>query len=34
MCAPLTQSMLVKQTRDYDHKPNFYSSIGAIVLEL
>ena len=33
MCALLTQNMLVKQTRDYDHIPDFYSSVGATALE-
>ena len=33
MCAPLTQSTLVKQTRDYDHTPDFHNSVGATALE-
>ena len=34
MCAPLTQNTLVKQTRDYDHIPDFHSSVAAITLKL
>ena len=34
MCTPLTQNTLVKQTYDYDHTPDFHSSVGAIALEL
>ena len=34
MCVPLTQSTLVKQTRDYDHTPDFYNSVGATALKL
>ena len=33
MCAPLTQSTLVKRTRDYDHTPDFHSSVGVTALE-
>ena len=33
MCALLTQSTLVKQTRNYDHTPDFHSSVGATALE-
>ena len=29
MCTPLTQNRLVKQIHDYDHIPDFYSSVGA-----
>ena len=34
MCMPLIQNMLVKQTRDYNHIPDFHSLVGVIVLEL
>ena len=33
MCASLIQSMLVKQTRNYDYTPDFHSSVGVTVLE-
>ena len=33
MCAPLTQNTLVKQTHDYNHTSDFYSSMSAIALE-
>ena len=33
MWAPLTQNTLVKQTRDYDYIPDFYSSVDATALE-
>ena len=33
MCAQLTQNTLVKQTRDYNHIPNFHSSVGATALK-
>ena len=33
MCTPLIQSTQVKQTRDYDHTPDFHSSVGATALE-
>ena len=33
MCVLLIQNTLVKQTRDYDHTPDFNSSVGATALE-
>ena len=33
MCMPLIQNMLVKQTCDYDHTPDFHSLVGATALE-
>ena len=33
MWAPLSRNTLVKQTRDYDFTPDFYSSVGATALE-
>ena len=34
MCVPLIQNTLIKQTRNYDYRPDFYSLAGAIALEL
>ena len=34
MYAPLIQNMLIKQTRDYDHIPDFDSLVDVIALEL
>ena len=33
MCAPLTQNTLVKQTRNFNHTPDFHSLVGATVLK-
>ena len=33
MCALLTQNTLVKQTRNHDYTPDFYSSISATAIE-
>ena len=33
MYALLTQNTLVKLTRNYDHRPHFHCSVGAIALK-
>ena len=32
MCMPLNQNTLIKQTRDYDFTPDFYSPISTTAL--